>query len=84
MRRTPGVMAITFPDGTKQTTAGGTGGGGTVTSVGSGAGLTGGPITTSGTLNIAAAGVANSMFANPSLTVGVVAGGGFTAAVRYP
>jgi hypothetical protein len=40
-----------FPDGTVQTTAA-TGGGGTVTSVGSGLGLTGGPITTSGTLAI--------------------------------
>ena len=35
---------------------------GTVTSVGSGAGLTGGPITTSGTLSIANAGVTNTMF----------------------
>jgi len=42
---------------------------GTVTSVGSGAGLTGGPITGSGTLSIATAGVANTMLANPSLTV---------------
>jgi hypothetical protein len=44
-------------------------GGGTVTSVGSGAGLTGGPITSSGTLSIAAAGVTNAMLANQSLTV---------------
>ncbi|MGO9274963.1 MAG: beta strand repeat-containing protein [Terriglobia bacterium] len=42
---------------------------GTVTSVGSGAGLTGGPITTSGTLSIATAGVTNAMLLNPSLTV---------------
>jgi hypothetical protein len=43
-----------FPDGSVQTKAatGGGGGSGTVTSVGSGAGLTGGPITTSGTLSI--------------------------------
>jgi hypothetical protein len=40
-----------------------------VTSVGSGAGLTGGPITTSGTLSIATGGVSNAMLANPSLTV---------------
>jgi hypothetical protein len=56
---------------------------GTVTSVGSGSGLTGGPITTSGTLSIAAGGVTNTMLANPSLTV--VAGtdltGGGTAAL---
>jgi hypothetical protein len=42
---------------------------GTVTSVGSGSGLTGGPITSSGTLSIATGGVSNSMLANPSLTV---------------
>jgi hypothetical protein len=42
---------------------------GTVTSVGSGAGLTGGPITTSGTLSIATGGVTNAMLTNPSLTV---------------
>jgi len=44
-------------------------GAGTVTSVGSGAGLTGGPITGAGTLSIANAGVTNAMLANPSLTV---------------
>jgi hypothetical protein len=44
-------------------------GGGTVTSVGSGAGLTGGPITSSGTLSIAAGGITNTMLANPSLAV---------------
>jgi hypothetical protein len=44
-------------------------GSGTVTSVGSGSGLTGGPITTSGTLSIASGGVTNAMLANPSLTV---------------
>jgi len=42
---------------------------GTVTSVGSGAGLTGGPITTSGTLSVATGGVTNAMLANSSLTV---------------
>jgi len=60
---------------------------GTVTSVGSGPGLTGGPITTTGTLSIANAGVTNSMLANPALTVnagtdllggGVVSLGGST------
>jgi hypothetical protein len=44
-------------------------GAGTVTSVGSGAGLTGGPITTSGSLSIATAGVTNAMLQHPSLTV---------------
>jgi hypothetical protein len=42
---------------------------GTVTSVGSGAGLTGGPITHSGTLSIANGGVTNAMLAHSSLTV---------------
>jgi hypothetical protein len=42
---------------------------GTVTSVSSGAGLTGGPITKSGTLSIATGGVTNAMLANSSLTV---------------
>jgi trimeric autotransporter adhesin len=42
---------------------------GTVTKVGSGAGLTGGPITGSGTLSITSGGVTNAMLANPSLTV---------------
>jgi hypothetical protein len=51
-------------------------GSGTVTSVGSGAGLTGGPITGSGSLSIATGGVGNAMLANPSLTV--TAGGGMT------
>jgi hypothetical protein len=44
-------------------------GSGTVTSVGSGSGLTGGPITSSGALSIASGGVTNAMLANPSLTV---------------
>jgi hypothetical protein len=42
-------------------------GGGTVTSVASGAGLTGGPITGSGTLSISPGGVTNTMLANSSL-----------------
>ncbi len=55
---------------------------GTVTSVGSGAGLTGGPITGSGTLSIATGGVSNAMLANPSLTVAAgtdLTGGGTVA-----
>ncbi len=57
-------------------------GGGSVTSVGSGAGLTGGPITSSGALSIANGGVSNAMLANPSLTVSPgagLAGGGAVA-----
>jgi len=52
---------------------------GTVTSVGGGAGLTGGPITGSGTLSVATAGVTNSMLQNSSLTVSAnspLSGGG--------
>ncbi len=57
-------------------------GAGTVTSVGSGAGLTGGPITTSGTLSIASGGVTNAMLVHPSLTVAAgtdLTGGGSVA-----
>jgi len=55
---------------------------GTVTSINTGAGLTGGPITTSGTISIANAGVTNAMLANPSLTISTgsgLAGGGVLA-----
>lgn len=59
--------------------SGGGGGAGTVTSITPGSGLTtniplppsptGGPITTTGTINIASGGVTNAMLANPSTTV---------------
>jgi trimeric autotransporter adhesin len=64
-------------------TFGGGGGGGGVTSVGTGPGLTGGPITTSGTISIATAGVTNSMLANPFITVQAGSGlsGGGTVAL---
>jgi hypothetical protein len=48
----------------------------TVTSVGTGAGLTGGPITKSGTISIPSAGVTNAMLENSTLTV--VAGSGLS------
>jgi trimeric autotransporter adhesin len=63
---------VTFVSG--QTFPGG--GGGTVTSVGSGSGLTGGPITKSGTLSIATAGVTNAMLQNS--TFKLTPGGGMT------
>jgi hypothetical protein len=71
---------ISFASG--QTFPGGSGSG-TVTSVGTGAGLTGGPITTSGTISIPAAGVTNSMLANNSITVTAGSGlsGGGTVAL---
>src|SRR5208282_5730895 len=58
-------------------------GSGTVTSVGTGAGLTGGPITTSGTISIPSAGVTNAMLANSSVTVkaGTGLSGGGTVAL---
>jgi len=65
---------ITFAAG--QTFPGAGTGDGTVTSVASGAGLSGGPITSSGTLSITTGGVTNAMLANPSLTV--TAGTGLT------
>jgi hypothetical protein len=46
----------------------GAGGGGTVTSVGSGTGLTGGPITTSGTLSIDSGGVGTTELADDAIT----------------
>ncbi len=47
----------------------GGGGSGTVTSVGSGTGLTGGPITTSGVLSLTNTGVAATTYMNPNITV---------------
>ncbi|MGA9475152.1 MAG: hypothetical protein WBV36_21995, partial [Terriglobales bacterium] len=64
---------VTFISGQKFPGAGASG---TVTSVGSGAGLTGGPITTSGTLSIPNAGVTNAMLQNSSLKL--TPGGGMT------
>jgi len=49
---------------------------GTVTSISTGAGLTGGPITKAGTISIPAAGVTNSMLADSSIKV--VAGSGLS------
>ena len=57
--------------------------GGTVTSVATSTGLTGGPITKTGTIGIATAGVTNTMLANPSITVTAGSGlsGGGTVAL---
>ena len=51
-----------------ETDDGGAGGGGTVTSVGTGTGLTGGPITTTGTVSIAAGGVGATQLASNAVT----------------
>jgi hypothetical protein len=47
---------------------------GTVTSVATGAGLTGGPITKNGTISIPAGGVTNNLLANSSITVNAGSG----------
>ena len=54
-------------------------GAGTVTKVSTGPGLTGGPVTSTGTISIPSAGVTNVMLQHPSLTVGAgtdLTGGG--------
>ncbi len=58
-----------------------TAGAGTVTSVASGSGLTGGPITSIGTLSIAAAGVTDTMLASPYSGVGACAAGAVVTAL---
>src|SRR5580700_6454258 len=64
-----------------------TAGTGTVISVASGSGLTGGPITSSGTLSIATAGVTNAMLANSKVTLnsgtGITAPGAMTLGDTY-
>jgi hypothetical protein len=57
-------------------------GSGTVTNVATGAGLTGGPITKTGTISIPAAGVTNSMLSNSSVTV--QAGSGLSGGGTVP
>ncbi len=61
-----------FPDGTSQATA--SSGGGTVTTVNTGSGLAGGPITSSGTISIPPGAVTNGMLSNSSVTVSPGAG----------
>jgi fibronectin-binding autotransporter adhesin len=74
---------ITFAPGQTFGSGGGSGGSGTVTSINTGAGLTGGPITGSGTISIPSAGVTNAMLADPSITVTAGSGlsGGGTVAL---
>jgi hypothetical protein len=64
-----------------------TAGTGTVTNVASGSGLTGGPITSSGTLSVATAGVTNAMLANSKVTLnsgtGITAPGAMTLGDTY-
>ncbi len=74
---------ITFAPGQTFGSGGAGGGSGTVTSINTGAGLTGGPITSSGTISIPAAGVTNAMLANHSVTITAGSGlsGGGTVAL---
>jgi len=60
---------LTLSDGGGTVTLPSGGGSGTVTSVDTGAGLTGGPITTSGTISVPTAGITNSMLQNDEVTV---------------
>lgn len=76
------VAATTFIGDGSQLTGISGGGGGSVTTVNTGPGLSGGPITTSGTISIPASGVVNSMLANPAVTVSAgtgLSGGGSVA-----
>lgn len=69
---TQGTQRILFCDGTNvdfSDSAGGGGGGATVTSVGTGTGLTGGPITTSGTISIANTSVIAGTYGSAGTTV---------------
>jgi hypothetical protein len=65
-----------FPDNSVQTTA--ATGGGTVTSVGTGDGLTGGPITTSGTISIADNGVTTAKIIDSAVTSAKILNGTIT------
>ncbi|BDQ03650.1 MAG: hypothetical protein KatS3mg036_0351 [Ignavibacterium sp.] len=63
------------PSGQNLTISASGGGGGTVTQVNTGAGLTGGPITTTGTISIANDGITNAMLQNNSVTSTKIADG---------
>lgn len=56
------------PSGNNLTISAAGGGGGTVTQVNTGAGLTGGPITTTGTISVANDGITTAMLQNNSIT----------------
>ena len=68
------------PSGNDLTISAAGGGGGTVTQVNTGSGLTGGPITTTGTISIANDGVSNAMLQNNSVTTAKITDGTITDA----
>lgn len=63
-----GSNIIITPSGNNLTISAAGGGGGTVTQVNTGAGLTGGPITTTGTISVANDGITSAMLQNNSVT----------------
>jgi len=64
-----GITLTTASGITTITATGGGGGSGTVTSVATGAGLTGGPITSSGTIDLASSGAAPGSYTNANISV---------------
>jgi hypothetical protein len=77
-----GGNALVFPDGTVMSSAASGVGGGTITGVTAGAGLSGGGTAGGVTINIATGGVTNSMLANSSIAIsagtGLTGGGSVT------
>lgn len=67
------------PSGNDLTISAASGAGGTVTQVNTGAGLTGGPITTTGTISIANDGITTAMLQNNSVTSAKISDGTITA-----
>jgi len=68
------------PSGNDITISSSGGGGGTVTQVSTGAGLTGGPITTTGTISVPNNGITSAMLQNNSVTSAKIVDGTITAA----
>jgi len=77
---TPNDLVFTDNEGTEHSLS--SGGSGGVSLVNTGQGLTGGPITTSGTISIPNAGISNALLANPAITINTsngISGGGTVA-----
>ena len=70
----PSTQTVNISDIIPGGGGGGGGGSGTVTSVATGAGLTGGPCTVTCTISIASGAVTNAMLQNPSITVSLSGG----------
>lgn len=74
-----GTNVTITPSGNDLTISAAGGGGGTVTQINTGAGLTGGPITTTGTISVANDGITTAMLQNNSVTSSKIADGTITA-----